>query len=317
MASEGRLIALVTRQSKEAEQKWLATLTAAMPHERIIPFADLSEAERALVDIAIVANPDPDDVRRLPNLQWVHSLWAGVERLVLELKGFDRPIVRLVDPKLSETMAEAVLAWTLYLSRDMPAYADLQQRRVWQELPYRAACDLRVGLLGLGALGSAAAKLLRMAGFQVSGWSRSQKDIPGVSTYSGADGLKQLLAQSDIVVCLVPLTAETRGLMGAEQFALMPKGAELINFARGPVVVTEDLIAALDSGQIKHAVLDVFDKEPLDETSPLWSHRQVTVLPHISAPTNPSTAALIVAGNIAAYRSTGELPQSVDFARGY
>jgi len=317
MSSHHNLIALVTRQAPEAEKAWLDTLRTAMPHEVILPVQEMSDAERAQADIAIVANPDPADLELLPNLVWVHSLWAGVERLVMELEGFDRPIVRLVDPKLSETMAEAVLAWTLYLSRDMPAYASQQRQKLWQQLDYRAASDTRVGVLGLGALGSAASKLLKQVGFDVSGWSRSPKDIADMICYSGDDGLRQLLGHSDILVCLLPLTADTIGLLNAEKLALLPSRSGIINFARGKVVVTADLIQALESEKIKHAVLDVFDAEPLGDTSPLWSHPGVTVLPHISAPTNAGTAAAIVAGNIGRYRKRGELPAAIDFSRGY
>lgn len=317
MAAGSNLIALVTRLSPEAEQGWLATLRRAMPNETILSIREMDENQRQCTDIAIVANPDPADLRRLPRLAWVHSLWAGVERLVLELQDFSRPIVRLVDPKLSETMAEAALAWTLYLSRDMPAYAAQQRQRRWEQLTYRAAGDTRVGILGLGALGRAAALKLTQVGFQVSGWSRQVKTIDGIVTHSGETGLNSLLAQSDILICLLPLTAETTGLINAEKLALLPPQAGVINFARGRIIATGDLVAALDEGRVKHAVLDVFDIEPLDMASPLWSHPRITVLPHISAPTNQDTAAAIVATNIATYRATDALPPTIDFERGY
>ena len=311
------MIALVTRQAEAEEQHWLETLRQAMPDETIVPVAAMSAEARARADIAIVANPDPADLRLLPNLQWMHSLWAGVERLVLELADLQPKIVRLVDPRLGEAMAEAVLAWSLYLSRDMPTYAAQQRQRLWQPLPYRAARDTRVGILGMGALGMAAAGLLRKAGFQVNGWSRRPKDVDGITAFSGRDGLKQMLGQTDILVCLLPLTAETNGLVDQALLSMLPRGAGLINFARGRIVVTGDLVDALDAGQIGHAVLDVFETEPLAPESPLWSHQKITVLPHISGPTNPDTAAAIVAANIAAYRRSGTLPDLVDFARGY
>ncbi|MDM9649365.1 glyoxylate/hydroxypyruvate reductase A [Rhizobium sp. S163] len=311
------LIALVTRLSEAAENNWLTALSAAMPRETIRSIRALSTEELDLVDIAIVANPDPVDLERLPNLKWVHSLWAGVERLVLELKGFSHPIVRLVDPDLARTMAEAVLAWTLYLSRDMPAYGMQQRQSLWRQLPYRSAPDTRVGLLGLGALGCAAARQLQLAGFVVSGWSRTEKQIDGVETYFGRAGLDAMLKTSDIVVCLLPLTAETTGLLGASEFALLPANAGFINFGRGRIVKTGDLVAALDAGVVQHAVLDVFETEPLDEQSPLWQHPGVTVLPHISAPTNPPTAAKIVADRVCAFRANGIQPAGIDFNRGY
>ena len=269
------------------------------------------------MDFAIVANPDPADIAALPGLKWIHSLWAGVERLVLELGDKAPPIVRLKDPELSRVMAEAVLAWTYYLQRDMPAYRENQKKALWQELDYRHPGEMTVGLLGLGALGTAAAVRLIHAGFNVAGWSRSAKVIEGVETLTGDAGLQALLEKSDILVCLVPLTDATRGLLDAGSLAAMKQGAALINFARGAVIVADDLIAALDSGRLSHAVLDVFEQEPLPAASAFWQHPKVTVLPHISAPTSRESSARIVAGNVRTWRETGGLPETVDMARGY
>lgn len=311
------LIALVTRETQAEEECWLDALQAAMPNEIVLSIRDMLADDLDRVDIAIIANPDPADLERLPNLKWVHSLWAGVERLVLELKEFSPPVVRLVDPELAETMAEAVLAWSLYLSRDMPAYAAQQRQRVWEQRPYRSARDLRVGILGLGALGTRATQKLKLAGFNVAGWSKRPKHLDGVESFDGAEGFDAILSRSDIVVCLLPLTPETTSLIGSRELALFRENASLINFGRGRIVNTEALIDALDRRIVKHAVLDVFEIEPLDAGSPLWAHPHLTVLPHISGPTNQSTASAIVAARIADYRLTGKLPHGVDFSRGY
>ncbi|MGQ2951966.1 MAG: 2-hydroxyacid dehydrogenase [Agrobacterium sp.] len=310
-------IAFVSRMNAETEAVWKHALRAAMPQEEILAFSELTNEQRRAVDFAIVANPDPADIAALPGLTWIHSLWAGVERLVLELGDKAPPIVRLKDPELSRVMAEAVLAWTYYLQRDMPAYRDNQQKTLWQEFDYRHPREMTVGLLGLGALGTAAAERLRHAGFNVAGWSRSAKAIDGVETLTGDDGLQTLLEKSDILVCLVPLTDATRGLLDAGRLAAMKNGAALINFARGAVIIAEDLIAALDSGRLSHAVLDVFEQEPLPVSSAFWQHPKVTVLPHISAPTSRESSARIVAGNVYTWRETGTLPETVDMARGY
>lgn len=310
-------IALVTRLSADDEAMWLERLAAAMPGEDIRSFLALSAEERAEIEIAVVANPDPLHLAQLPGLVWVHSLWAGVERLVAELEDFCPPIVRLVDPELTRTMGEAVLAWVYYLFRNMPVYAAQQRSAQWVQHPYRRPDRTTVGLLGLGELGAAAAARLRDAEFNVAGWSRSLKQLPGVACRSGADGLKETLTQSDILVCLLPLTADTRHLLNSERLAMLPPGAKIINFARGAIVDTSALVAALDSGDIGHAVLDVFDVEPLLADSPLWKHEAVTVLPHISAPTDPETAAAIVAENIDTYRKNGTLPSSVNMRRRY
>lgn len=310
-------IAFVTRLSPEAEQHWAQHLRAVMPGETISLFGEMTAAERAATDIAIVANPDPADLMQLPGLVWVQSLWAGVERLVAELGDFARPVVRLIDPELARTMAEAVLAWTYYLQRDMPAYARQQRDGIWQQKPYRHPARVNVGVLGLGALGVAAAERLRNAGFNVAGWSRNPKQLDGVTCHHGDAGLNDLLSGSDIVVCLLPLTAQTRGLLNADRLALLPRGAQLINFARGPIIDTTALLAALETGQIDHAVLDVFEIEPLPKASPLWAHPSVTVLPHISGTTDPVTASAIVAGHIRDYREKGIIPAAVDLGRGY
>ncbi|WP_454702471.1 2-hydroxyacid dehydrogenase [Agrobacterium burrii] len=310
-------IAFVSRMNAEAEAVWKHALRAAMPGEEILAFAELNNEQKRAVDFAIVANPDPADIAALPGLTWIHSLWAGVERLVLELGDKAPPIVRLKDPELSRVMAEAVLAWTYYLQRDMPAYRDNQQKALWQEFDYRHPREMTIGLLGLGALGTAAAERLLHAGFNVAGWSRSAKAIEGVETLTGDEGLQTLLEKSDILVCLVPLTDATRGLLDARRFASMKNSAAIINFARGAVIIADDLVAALDSGQLSHAVLDVFEQEPLAATSPFWRHPKVTVLPHISAPTSRESSARIVAGNVDTWRKTGALPETVDMARGY
>lgn len=317
-------IALVGCTVSEQEAEYRAVLAAAMPEERLIPFRAMTADERAGARIAIVANPDPAEVAALPNLAWVQSLWAGVERLV---GAFDRPddrltgralpIVRLVDPEMARTMAEAVLAWTHYLQRDMPLYARQQREGVWRQHSYRKPSDVTVGLLGLGALGSAAAERLGGAGFRVIGWSRAARPPSAIETFHGAGGLVAMLGRTDILVCLVPLTDATRGLVDAERLATLKPGAALINFARGPIVVTEDLIAALDAGHLSHAVLDVFDAEPLPAESPLWRHPGVTVLPHVSGPTDMASAAATVAANVRAYRRDGTPPRGVDAARGY
>lgn len=310
-------IALVTRLSDEAEANWLSLLRAALPDETIDSLRTMAPADRPDVDIAIVANPDPEDLKSLPSLVWVHSLWAGVERLVAELPGFTPPIVRLVDPQLARNMSEAALAWTFYLFRDMPAYARQQRAHDWVQQPYRSASTVTVGILGLGELGAASAKRIRAQDFNVIGWSRSPKDLPGIECLSGDDGLTDLLSRSDIVICLLPLTEATRGLLGAKAFGRMKPGAGLINFARGPIVDTSALLEALAGGQVGHAVLDVFDQEPLPADSPLWDNAKITVLPHISGPTDPHTGALVVAGNVRAYRARGTLPESVNLNRGY
>lgn len=310
-------IAFVSRLNEQEELEWLEVLRQRMPAETIISFRQLNPELKARIELAIVANPDPVEVAQLSSLTWIHSLWAGVERLVTELGPAAPPIVRLVDPELARVMAEAVLAWTYYLQRDMPAYRQQQALSEWKPRPYRHPSTLQIGLLGLGELGKECARKLLEAGFTVQGWSASPKSLPGVEALTGEDGLTKLLSTSDITICLLPLTPATRHLLNRQRLSVMPQGASIINFARGAIIDHAALVDHLNAGHIDHAVLDVFEQEPLPQASPLWSHPRITVLPHISAPTTHESAASIVATNVALWRKTGLLPKTIQPSRGY
>lgn len=308
-------IALIGRFAPGEQELWLDALAQAMPQERLLPVKSITDP--AEVELAIVANPDPAVVRRFTSLTWIQSLWAGVEKLLAE-PAFDHlPIVRMVDPELSRTMAEAVLAWTLYLHRGMPTYLAQQRQRQWHQLPYVAPSARRIGLLGMGVLGQAAARVLQRAGFTVMGWGRTASRLDGIATFSGEEGLAAMTRQTDVLVCLLPLTQQTRHLVDASVLGRLPPRACVINFGRGPILDTDALVNTLDSGHLAHAVLDVFDEEPLPAQSVLWGHPAVTVLPHISADTDPRSASLIAAANVRHWRETGRIPRAVDRQRGY
>lgn len=306
---------LVTSLEPADEAAWREALSRAMPDETLAS-PDDPEAVRG-AEIAIVANPPPGALARMPALRWIHSLWAGVDRLLLDATLPTVPVLRLVDPALAGAMAEAVAAAVLHLHRDFPRYADQQRRHVWIQHEARPAQDRTVTLLGLGEMGRASAAVLRALGFPVQGWSRSGAACPGVAVASGPDGLARALERTDILVNLLPLTAETRGILGHDTFARLPRGAGLVNFGRGAHVVEDDLIAALDSGHLGHAVLDVFATEPLPPGHRLWDHPGVTILPHVAAPTSRASASAIVAAAIRSFRETGTVPVGVDRARGY
>lgn len=311
------MIPFVSRLDSSEQAVWIKQLSAALPDEVILPFTELTSEQKQHCDVAIVANPNPEDLLALPALKWVHSVWAGVERMMNELESPVFSIVRLVDPNLAQTMSEAVLAWTLFLHRDMPAYAKQQTELAWMPRPMVQAQDRRIGVLGLGELGRVSAQRLFDNGFAVAGWSRNAKQITGISCFHGEDGLASLLSQSDILVCLLPLTVETANLLNSQNLSRLPIGAKLINFARGAIMNDDALLAHLEQGHICHAVLDVFMQEPLPIEHPYWKHDRVTVLPHISAPTHPVSASNIVALNIKHYRLTGNIPPAVDPIRGY
>jgi glyoxylate/hydroxypyruvate reductase A len=214
-------------------------------------------------------------------------------------------------------MSEAVLSWVLYLHRDMHFYQVQQNKRVWKEADYIKPSKKIVSIIGLGELGSASAAKLIENGFNVCGWSRGKKNIKKVKSFTGELGLKKMLKQTDILVCLIPLTRKTKYLLNYKTLSYLKKGASIINFARGAIINAKDLVKHLNFRRIKHAVLDVFEQEPLPKTSVLWKHKNVTVLPHISAHTDMDTASNIVCKNIKMYRLKNRIPKSVDLARGY
>lgn len=301
-------------------------LRAAMPDIDLQIHADIPIDRLGEPTVAIVDGPSIEQLSTIANLRLVQSTWAGVEAILPAVPdGVE--VARMVDPQLGLTMAEAVLAWTLYLHRDMPRYARQQRQADWVEhVPVRAS-NRRVGILGLGALGRLAVETLRDQNFDVAGWSRSRKTIDGIACFDdepGGGGIDALLERSDIVVNLLPDTPATVGLLGTEAFARMPPGASLINFGRGPTVDDDALLAALDGdlengAHLDHAVLDVFVTEPLPDDHPYWGHPRVTVLPHISGPTSTDTAAVIAAENVRAFLADGTLPIDaiVDRTRGY
>ncbi|TBR45135.1 glyoxylate/hydroxypyruvate reductase A [Marinomonas agarivorans] len=322
------MIAFVGRCKQAEKEHWQDVLHKAFAQidcsVEIKLFSQLSDKEKQQCDIAIVANPDVEELAQLANLTWVHSVWAGVDAMLQALSSKQQKpitkthydIVRLVDPFLAQTMSEAVLAWTLYLHRNMPLYQQQQNQQIWLQHSYQAPQEKTIGILGLGKLGLKSAERLHQNGFNVIGWSRQLKVIDNIQTVAGEEGLAFLLANSDIVINLLPLTSDTKGLLNKERFALCDQ-VGLMNFGRGGTQVEKDLLEALDKGQLSHAVLDVFEVEPLAATHPFWEHEKITLLPHISAPTSMQSASNIVAENIKRYFNTGIIPPVVDQTQGY
>ena len=270
------------------------------------------------IDYALVWRPEPGLLAALPNLKLILSLGAGVDHLLGDPQlPRHLPIVRLVDPHMTAAMSEYVVLQVLRLHRRDLDYRAQQEARDWRELDQKNAADRRVGILGFGELGQDAAHKLKALGFDVAGWSRSAKTAAGIATYAGAAGLPPLLARSEILVCLLPLTPETEGILNARSLALLPQGAALVNAARGAHLVEEDLLAALASGQVSAAVLDVFADEPLPLGHPFWHHPRIVVTPHVAAFTNPATAAPIILDNIRRFEEGRPLLNRVDPARGY
>ena len=311
------IVPFISNLSKSEVDQWVKVLKKKLKGTEVVKFSSLKKSDYKKVEVAIVANRNPKEIKKLTNLKWIQSIWVGVENLVESFKGESMKIVRLIDPEMSRTMAEAVLSWVLYLHRDMYFYRVQQNKSVWKALSYVKPSKKVVSFIGLGQLGSASANKLLENGFKVCGWSRSKKNIKNIKSFTGYLGLKKMLGQTDILVCLIPLTQNTKYILNNKTLSYLKKGACVINFARGAIINTKDLLKHLNSGRIHHVVLDVFEKEPLPKQSILWKHKKVTILPHISANTDLETASDIVAKNIKIYQLKKKIPKSIDLVRGY
>ena len=309
-------MALLFRSSVDSAARWrgeLARLTAELD-VRLWP--DIGDP--AQIEYALVWRPEQGLLASLPNLRLILSLGAGVDHILCDPqlpRGV--PIVRLVDPYLTDAMSEYVVLQVLRLHRQDLEYRAQQDAEVWRELPQKNACERKVGILGFGEIGQNAGRKLAALGFPVAGWGRRQRLVPGFETYAGPAGLSQLLPQTEILVCVLPLTGETAAILCARNFAALPRGAGLVNAGRGGHLVEEDLIPALASGQLSAAALDVFREEPLPPAHPFWRHPRILVTPHIAGITNPATAAPIILDNIRRFEEGRSLLNQVDPAQGY
>jgi glyoxylate/hydroxypyruvate reductase A len=264
------------------------------------------------IDYVLSFRPPPGVLKTLPNLKASFCLGAGVDGFLADGDYPKQvPLVRFVDDTLSAEMAQFAVMHVLIRHRCQRLFDEAQPKRQWRQtiLP-RLTEDTRIGLLGLGEIGAFTAVRFGALGFPVSGWSRTRKHLLGVKSFAGDGELYDFLAQADYVICLLALTRQTAGILNAKAFAAMPKGGFVINAARGAHLVVDDLIAALDSGHLSGAVLDVFETEPLPEASPLWRHPKVTVTPHIAGISQPGVAARFVLDGIAAFER-GERPENI------
>jgi glyoxylate/hydroxypyruvate reductase A len=294
---------------------WRDTFKEQLPDLPIRIWPDAGEPR----DIEYLAfmHPDFDVLPAFPNLKAMFSRAAGVDDIVNHPKLPKVPLGKVEPPGGDPMMTEYVVMHVLRLHRDMPAYQAAQARREWLRQPIARPEQRRVGFLGFGLMAKAPALILKSLGFHVSAWVRSPRQGEEVPVFHGRDQLEPFLNQTDITVCLLPLTAETEGIFCARTFAMMPRGAMLVNVGRGRHVVDADLIAALDSGQLSHAALDALWPEPLPPESRLWRHPKVTVMPHVAR--RPTVAQLVteIVANIRSLRNGGGLLEQIDLARGY
>lgn len=299
-----------------SDNRWPVELRRHMPELEVRSFPDIGDT--AAIDYALVWMPKIGLLKDLPNLKVIFSIAAGVDHVLRDPdlpKGI--PIVRMHDPYQAAMMSEYAAMAVLWFHRGMPGHQHAQQSENWREPPVAYTPDFAIGVLGLGDIGRDIAARLLSFGFQIHGWSRTPRSIDGVTCHHGQDGLSEVLRLSRYVINVLPSTPATRGLLDAKHLAMMPRGGFLVNLGRGMHVVDEDLLAALDSGQLDGAFLDVFAQEPLASGHPYWRHPKVIVTPHMAGELLPRSAAKSVVAGLQRHMAGESLSHVFDPLRGY
>lgn len=302
--------------SKDNTDWWVKLMQRLLPGWDIVTMDAVTDPSK--VHYAVVWRPRTGDIARFPNLKAIVSVGAGIDHVLADAElPQGVPIIRTVGQDLTQRMLEYVALHVLRHHRDMPRQLLAQTERDWHSIVVPVAPNRVVGVMGLGNLGSAAARVLSQIGFATRGWSKSSKTIDGVETFTGKEGLTPFLSGCEILVNMLPLTSATTGILNADLFAELPKGACVINCARGQHLVDDDLLAALDTGHIKQATLDVFHTEPLPSDHPFWTHPAITVTPHIASRIDAETGGSLIAENLKIFQATGTCPDVADAVRGY
>ncbi|RJG07505.1 glyoxylate/hydroxypyruvate reductase A [Noviherbaspirillum cavernae] len=298
------------------EQQWLAALNSALPDADIRVW---QEGDRAPADFAIVWKPRAAMLAGRSDLKAIFNLGAGVDAILQLGDSLPAgvPVIRLDDAGMGAQMAEYVTQAVLSWYRRADEYEMQRRERRWQFLPPFAKADFSVGVLGLGVLGTQIAQALQAFDFPLHGWSRTRKTLAGVICHAGDAGLDTFLRATKVLVCVLPLTADTRDILNAENLGKLQRGAYLVNVARGAHVVDADLLALIATGQIAGAKLDVFREEPLPTAHPFWQEARISITPHISALTQVDQSARQIADKIQALKEGREIAGVVDFAKGY
>jgi glyoxylate/hydroxypyruvate reductase A len=295
---------------------WVDVLRPALADEELRTDPDADDLDD--VDVALFAHKAPGLFPRLRNLKLIVALQAGVDSLLSDPDlPAGIPIVRAGRPDGDRMIAEYALLHVLRHHRNMPAFLAQQRALVWDKKEVLLAAERRVGFMGLGVIGLPCAELVRDIGFRTAAWTRTPKTVSGIENFHGVDGFEPFLARSEIVVNLLPLTAETENILNARSFAMLPPGACVINIGRGQHVVDADLIAALDSGHLAGATLDVYRQEPLPTDHPFWTHPGITLMPHTARKSRPDHVAPQVAEQVRRLRAGQPPTQLVDRNAGY
>jgi glyoxylate/hydroxypyruvate reductase A len=320
--SKGALALLITGGTENwAAGRWRERFLRVCPDRTVALIPD-DAIDPTLVKYAAVWKPKPGALRLYPNLDVIFNLGAGVDAVLADATLPDVPLVRVAVGDLTQRMTEYVVMHVLMHHRRQGYYAESQEKRVWAPKLQWAARELRVGIMGLGVLGRDAAEVLARLGFDVAGWSATAKSLPGIACFAGQAQLGAFLARTDILVCLLPLTQQTRGILSRKLFAQLARdgklgGPVIVNAGRGGLQVEDDILRALDDGTLGAATLDVFGTEPLPADSPFWSHPKVTLSPHNAADTDPDAISVYVAEQIAAFERGEKLANLVDRNSGY
>lgn len=302
--------------SPELSRDWARMLSGLLPGMTALSHEDVSDPASVLY--AVVWSPPTGLIAGYPNLKAVVSLGAGIDHVLADVELPDHlPIIRTVGTDLTQRMKEFVALQVLLHHRRLPDFLAQQRAHVWDKLVTPPAPKRTVGVMGLGNIGAASARGLAGLGFDVRGWARSPRRLEGVTCYAGEAALDDFLNGCEILVCLLPLTEATRGILNAALFDKLAPGAVVVNLGRGPQLNEADLLAALDSGRLSGASLDVFEIEPLPEESPLWDHPKIVVTPHVASYIDAETGSRIVAANIKLFEAEGTVPDIADARRGY
>lgn len=300
------------RARGEAWKAWLAEyepdITFTFWEEETFP----SDAE-----FLVLWEVSEDLLEKCPNAKVIFSVGAGADQFDIRNIPANIPVVRMIEPGLTQGMVEYVMGATLALHREIPRYLTQQKKHIWQAHNSLLASQRHVGVMGIGQLGKAVLLALRDFGFQCSGWSRSPHHLLGVECWHGEKQLPEFLAQCEILICLLPLTDATRGILNARLFASLPEGASLIHVGRGEHLVSDDLIAALKTKHLSNAIIDVASPEPIPENSPLWNCENLWITPHVASETRNESAVSALLTNIRRYENGNELFGEIDRQKGY
>jgi glyoxylate/hydroxypyruvate reductase A len=320
--SKGALALLIHGGTENwSPQRWRERFLSVCSDRRVALLPD-DAIDPDRVHYAAVWKPAPGALSAFPNLRVIFNLGAGVDALVADRSLPNVPLVRVAIDDLTNRMTEYIVLHVLMHHRQQLYLWDCQRQRRWQPRAQWPARAVRVGIMGLGMLGRDAASALGRLGFNVAGWSASPKEVDGVETYHGSDGLEPFLKRTNILVCLLPLTPDTRHLLNRRTFSMLDRGSPLgapvlINAGRGGLQNEADILSCLNDGTLGAATLDVFETEPLPLDSPLWQHPKLIVTPHNAADTDPDEISSYVAAQIERFEAGGELENVVDLARGY